>query len=126
MVFILQTSTGFIKRHINQIKPRSDHDDLSSSSKDDNTPFWWMPDTSNPPTTPPRPRHEEQQPSRPSQPLQSTQASNEVPAPIQLDEPQPSQPRRSGIPIRSSTRSRQDVNRFQPLDFKKRKTTNQM
>jgi len=76
-----------------------------------------MPDTSNPPKTPPSPRHEEQQPSSPSQPLQSKQASNEVPAPIQLDERQPSQPRRSGIPIRSSTRSRQDVNRFQPPDF---------
>jgi len=48
MVFILRTSTGFIKRHINQIKPRSDHDDLSSSTNNDNNPFWWMPDTSNP------------------------------------------------------------------------------
>jgi len=59
MVFILRTSVGLIKRHINLIKPRSDHDELSSSSKDDNTPIWWMPDISNPPKTPPSPRHED-------------------------------------------------------------------
>ncbi|KAL7724906.1 hypothetical protein ACLKA6_020042 [Drosophila palustris] len=112
---------GFIKRHVNQIKPRSDTEDVISNSSHDNDEFWWAPDSPKPPTTPTAHKKypEDDPPPVSSQQPQSVPASIEFPGTSQQNVQQPPQPRRSGIPIRSSTRTRQKVSRYQPLDFRK-------
>ncbi|KAL7725183.1 hypothetical protein ACLKA6_017339 [Drosophila palustris] len=124
MLYILRTSTGFIKRHVNQIKPRSDTEVIISNSSHDNDEFWWAPDSPKPPTTPTATIPEDDPQPVSSQQPQSVPASFELPGTSQQGVQQPPQPRRSGIPIRSSTRTRQEVSRYQPSDFRKRRSAN--
>ncbi|XP_041451267.1 uncharacterized protein K02A2.6-like [Drosophila obscura] len=114
MLFILRSSTGFIKRHINQIKPRSDPDNCSSSYNEDNNKFWWAPEVSSSPATPTTLTQEEEPSSDPVQNSQSIAGSNEVPAASTQNVLQQPQQRRSGIPIRSSTRQRRVPSRYSP------------
>ncbi|KAM8707465.1 hypothetical protein ACLKA7_011534 [Drosophila subpalustris] len=124
MLYILRTSTGFIKRHVNQIKPRSDSEDIISNSSHDNDEFWWAPESPKPPTTPTATIPEDDPQPVSSQQPQSVPAPFELPGTSQQSVQQPPQPRRSGIPIRSSTRTRQEVSRYQPSDFRKRRSAN--
>ncbi|KAL7724915.1 hypothetical protein ACLKA6_020051 [Drosophila palustris] len=101
MLYILRTSTGFIKRHVNQIKPRSDSEDISSNSSHDNDEFWWAPESPKPPTTPTATIPEDDPQPVSSQQPQSVPASIELPGTSQQNVQQPPQPRRSATTIRS-------------------------
>ncbi|XP_041450608.1 uncharacterized protein LOC121404681 [Drosophila obscura] len=109
-----RSKQSFIKRHINQIKPRSDPDNCSSSYNEDNNKFWWAPEVSSSPATPTTLTQEEEPSSDPVQNSQSIAGSNEVPAASTQNVLQQPQQRRSGIPIRSSTRQRRVPSRYSP------------
>ncbi|XP_043064398.1 uncharacterized protein K02A2.6-like [Drosophila ficusphila] len=123
MLFIVRTSNGYIKRHFNQLKPK-----LSANNSIEKPPeFWWIPELPKPslnqetqrqeqPSTPPVVQRPD--PAPVSGPPERAAASTQQPKQIQSTQ------RSSGIPVRQSSRVRQEVDRFKPKDFRRPKSTN--
>ncbi|XP_043063527.1 uncharacterized protein K02A2.6-like [Drosophila ficusphila] len=123
MLFIIRTSNGYIKRHFNQLKPK-----LSANNSIEKPPeFWWIPELPKPslnqeiqrqeqPPTPPVVQRPD--PAPVSGPPERAAAPTQQPRQIQSTQ------RSSGIPVRQSSRVRQEVDRFKPKDFRRSKNIN--
>ncbi|XP_041565902.1 uncharacterized protein K02A2.6-like [Drosophila elegans] len=123
MLFIVRTSNGYIKRHFNQLKPK-----LSANHSIKRPPeFWWIPELPKPSCN-----QEIQQQDRPltppvvqqSDPVPVSRPPERAAEPTQQPRQNQSTRRLSGIPVRQSSRVRQEVDRFKPKDFRKTKHIN--